>query len=325
MKILIIGDPHYSKSNEEETDQAEREIERVIKISKPDKIVILGDTIDTLHNISLTRATKWLLDLNSSHSVTLLIGNHDRTSNQDYMSEYHPFVALEDRMDIINQTKVDNDILYVPYVPDGRFKEAIEGINMKNIKLVFCHQFFEGCGFAARDIAPSVRTISGHIHTRMILKNGVSSEPDKLLLSSGKYDVYYPGSLLCKTFADAPDRYIAVVDSESGSITEYKINVPVRITYKIENSLYKKDELILKSASKYTRFEIVGTADEIKKINKDKKIINAKSNGAAFIIRCSHVDKVEPIPMESYETQLTTRIINHSERAHHILASILSE
>lgn len=48
MSTLLIGDPHYKKSNKDETEQMERAIlEYLDGDIRIEKIVVLGDILDT--------------------------------------------------------------------------------------------------------------------------------------------------------------------------------------------------------------------------------------------------------------------------------------
>ena len=98
-------------------------------------IVIMGDILDThekIHTLPFCRAVNFILELSRLKKTFVLIGNHDRMSNNDFLSDEHPFIGIDDNNDnlsIVDKVLVYNDYLFVPYVPPGRFKEALNTIN----------------------------------------------------------------------------------------------------------------------------------------------------------------------------------------------------
>ena len=308
MKFLIIGDPHYSKNNREETEVAEREIQRVLQQTKPDHVVILGDLIDRLHLVAHTDAMQFVTTLSKQVPVILLVGNHDRISNQDYLSHYHPFHGLDDRVTVVDQPIVQHGVAWVPYVPDGKFEEAIQ--ELAPHRLMVAHQAFPGCGVHCQDQPPSVPVVSGHIHTRMVLWHG-QSVPVESALASGQWDVYYPGSLLCNQFRDAPARYLALVTlNPSLTITEFPIQVIARTLYTLQCPLTPEDKKLLKKANKYMKFYLSGEPGDVVETSKSKELRQAELLGAAV---GRHVVPIHvPITQSSYQEQLRQRIEAHT-------------
>ena len=184
LKFLCIGDPHFKTKNKKETDiMTKRTIEIARKLN-PDFIVILGDVLDTherIHVVPLTQAINWIEKISKIAHTYVLIGNHDRPNNSDFLSDYHPFNGLKTNS---NVTIVDNVVeeeingrkfIFVPYVPPGRFIDAlstkidIDKINEYDV--IFAHQEFYGAKMGAitsesGDKWPLIYpyVISGHIH-----------------------------------------------------------------------------------------------------------------------------------------------------------------
>src|SRR3990167_8585191 len=139
MRIFVLGDPHFKKDNLHIFEGICNEILSIIDERKPDLCVCLGDTLDTHDRIYLraqTMAMRFFADIARRCPLIILIGNHDRENNSDFMSKVHPFVGLESHPD-----------------------------------LIFCHQEFNGCnmgmvvstkGDVWSDKYPLI--IAGHIH-----------------------------------------------------------------------------------------------------------------------------------------------------------------
>nr|QBK90209.1 MAG: DNA repair exonuclease [Pithovirus LCPAC102] len=184
LTCLTIGDPHFKTKNKKETDEM---IEKSIELAKtlnPDFIVILGDVLDThekIHVVPLTQAINWIERMSKISTTYVLIGNHDRPNNSDFLSGYHPFNGLKDSNNIIIvDTAIEIEIkeykfLFVPYVPCGRFIEAISTIididDINSYSTIFAHQEFFGAKMGAiisthGDKWPLTYPfiISGHIH-----------------------------------------------------------------------------------------------------------------------------------------------------------------
>mgnify|MGYP002400813843 CR=1 FL=1 len=186
MKICVIGDLHIKKKNLSLWDHILQELLEIIKNEKIDMLISTGDTLDTHERIdlrSLCAAKNFYLTLAQKCQVYVLVGNHDRENNRDYLSDIHPFVGLSSAtLHIIAQPKVvtaeNVRFMFVPYVPRGQFSEALLscGYNVEKPDenrpyLIFAHQEFRGCKMNSvvsqkgDPWDPKLPTIiSGHIH-----------------------------------------------------------------------------------------------------------------------------------------------------------------
>jgi len=200
MNQLLIGDPHFKTNNSDETNSFTKETLKWLSENGEviDRIVVMGDVLDTHEKIHLKpfiRATKFILNLSKYAEVIVLVGNHDRPSNDVFMSSEHslyPFKYMSGDFDIKIIDKgwwdKENGFVYVPYVETGRFREALQFIGVgKNdlesdkIRSIFAHQEFMGAQLGgivstAGDIwntnYPPV--YSGHIHQYQVLKEGIT-------------------------------------------------------------------------------------------------------------------------------------------------------
>lgn len=278
MLYLVIGDPHYSSENKYETDVLEKEVDRLIKLAKPDKIVILGDLLHK-HNLSAQcRAISWLYHLADCRPTIVLVGNHDRRHNQDYMSDIHPFTGIRNnkRLIIVDKSVLIDEALFIPYVPNERFVDAIvECENADKGKVIFAHQALHGCGVAVDELWEiDTKVISGHIHDRMMINCG------KRVYDLDECNLYYPGAPLQHTFADEDIRYCCVVDvADTMKIEEYVLEVPKKMVITMK---YPIDVDKINQASRYTRFDIIGSMEECEEIKKMNCVKEAQNRGVVF-------------------------------------------
>ena len=141
---LCIGDQHFKKNNKKITDRLEKKSIELVEQYKPDFVVLMGD-ICHLHNmtemVSYDRVINYLRNLVKATSkigskLFLIIGNHDRRSNRDFMTEIHFFNSLKEWSEeiyVIDKTEVHEikgkQFCFVPYVPDGMFQKAVKDVD----------------------------------------------------------------------------------------------------------------------------------------------------------------------------------------------------
>lgn len=269
-KILLIGDPHFKVSNPLESDQFHDEVLKNIKNYEKqiDFIVILGDILDThekIHVQPLCRAINFLKMVSSFKRTFVLIGNHDRINNNVYMTEEHPFSSLKDsdlNIKIIDQTYFEEGFCFVPYVPNGKFLEAV-GDNLDKTECFFAHQEFLGCKMGAiisesgdswdEDYPP---VFSGHIHDYQM--------PQK--------NIIYTGTPYQHSFSDEENKGIFLLNFSSRE--DWNLE-------KIELNVIKK-KLITMNISDFDKYEVpekcmlkIGFIGDPVLI---KKILDKKSN-----------------------------------------------
>lgn len=284
---LVIGDCHFKVDNVRETDMMVDAILRTAKDKDPNFIVVLGDTLDrheSIHVSPLTRAVKFLHDLSNIAPVYLLIGNHDLKNNRQFLSNEHPFTALKywgSRMTVVDTTtKVnieDNTFVFVPYVPPGRFVEALDQISdWQSATCLFSHQEFKGCQMGALisqegDEWPLSNpfVVSGHIHDYQ--------EPQANMI--------YTGTPIQHAFGDRSDKTISYFKWLSKDIREHTridLELPRKKIVKLSISEvsnyvpHYKDEL---------KIVIEGTSSEIKGIMKHPNVLNWKKIGHKIVYR----------------------------------------
>lgn len=210
VSALLIGDPHFKINNIPLVERFMNELKNHLDNNKYNFIVCMGDLLDTherIHMQPFKYANDFLKLCSNYAPMFLIVGNHDRINNSDFMSNIHPWVSLcntsQNNINIIYKTTVlrtpDLNFLFVPYVPVGRFDEAIihtngpQETNKESLReladdflqdhdiiTVFAHQEIRGVkmGFITSsdgDIWPEERPflVSGHIHDYQKLSDNI--------------------------------------------------------------------------------------------------------------------------------------------------------
>lgn len=283
LSALVIGDPHFKVSNAIDTDLMCKAIYQQIEKLNPDIIVVLGDILDrheAIHVDPLSRSINFLRKLSIERKVYILIGNHDRKNNSDFLSEVHPFTALKQWNSIIIVDKVIIDtvnghkLVFVPYVPPGRFQEALSTVEGKekgkekgngsidDATVIFAHQEFKDAKMGAilstegDEWDKAILIISGHIH-----------DYDEL----SDY-IIYVGVPFQHAYGDKDDKTISFF-----TFNEYKTYTHVRIDLGLPKKILARieaanlDKFIVPKNSQ-VKLVITGTTEELKVVMKMSKI-----------------------------------------------------
>lgn len=200
-KILFIGDPHFKINNGIISDVFAAEC--VKSFAKyPDALCVIGgdvlDTHERLHQTPYNRALKFIDDLSKIGKVIVLVGNHDYENNQQFLSDRHWMNPLKkwSNVSIVDSPLHYDGFVFCPYVPPGRFLEALdtlEDVDWRSSRCIFAHQEFRGCvmGVTVSENGdkwnvhyPTV--VSGHIH-----------KPH-----SPQANIIYPGSVIQHNFGE---------------------------------------------------------------------------------------------------------------------------
>lgn len=217
IKVLFIGDPHFKIKNVEYIPLFTSRILNIVNSNKLDFIVVAGDLLDNHDRIDvepLNLALDFVDALRRKSSTFVLVGNHDYKNNQQFLSDHHWMNALKqwDNVTIVDNitefcpTESNAKFLFVPYVPPGKFIEAIETKisikNLNNFKGVFAHQEFYGCkmgpieskcGDKWDETWPIV--VSGHIHDKQW----------------SQQNIYYPGSAMQHAFGQSSENTVSLL------------------------------------------------------------------------------------------------------------------
>jgi DNA repair exonuclease SbcCD nuclease subunit len=293
MSVLVIGDPHFKVSNIKETEDMSKVIVKKAEELLPDMIVVLGDVLDrheTIHVSPLTRSINFLNKLRNIAPLYVLMGNHDLKNNRQFLSDEHPFTALKfwDNTTIVDSVKTitikDKLFVFVPYVPPGRFEEALnKADNWKEATCIFAHQEFKGC-----QMGPIVSVegdkwpleypfvVSGHIHDYQELQN----------------NILYTGTPIQHAFGDKSDKTISYF-----KFGEDRVHERIPLMLKMKKIVYITCADVTNYVpEKNSELKIVikGTSGEIKAIMKHINIDAWKKEG--------HKISYKDVPLGKSET-----------------------
>ena len=259
MKIIAIGDPHFRVDNIPEVDMFIDRMEALAKAESPNVIIILGDVLHTherIHTIPLNKAYEFIQKMSEIAPTYVLVGNHDYIQNQQFLTENHWMNGMKswgnvwvvDR--VVHLALEEYDFVLCPYVPNGRFEEALntlEDFDWKQSNCIFGHQEFYGCKMGAIvsvegdkwDLTfPNV--VSGHIHSRQKIQE----------------NVYYPGSALQHAFGESDKNSIAVLSFPEPTNSFYVL--------KEHDLCLPRKKIMYLDIERVDHFEVPQTEDDIK-------------------------------------------------------------
>lgn len=274
VKILAIGDQHFQPSNTEEIEEFLGKLEKYLEENKFDIIVSGGDLLHTherLFTQSLNKAIQYI-DLLTLHAPTyILVGNHDMIDCTQFLTDEHWLNVLKGKKNltvvdrIITEKLLNVQITFAPYVPDGRFVEAL---NLSDSlitdwhcsKMIFCHQLFNGVkmgAIVARDVEdwkeeyPYICCF--HVHDKQTVQD----------------NMFYTGTPFQHAYGESSDKTITVF-TISDSIEKDEVNLKMRKRYNIYLDISEVNDWLPKKNSR-TRLSLRGTYEQYKAFNKTSK------------------------------------------------------
>lgn len=231
MAIICVGDLHIQKRNLNIFKEFREKFIAFIKTQHDiDTIVILGDVLHTMNIVNiqcLNVAVEFFKELdNLNMKIMIIVGNHDYIGPNEYLSKNH-WMNVVSLFNPHNITIVDNIVrhngnIYLPYVPEGRFAQTLENVDLTNVKYIFCHQEFLGSVYEFGNIVSEngeewtrdsgTIIISGHIHKKQWINK----------------NIYYTGTPYQTRFNESPDKTISLI--RNNKITEIDLDLPKMIT-----------------------------------------------------------------------------------------------
>lgn len=305
---LVFGDPHIKITELKVSQEMINAILRVAQEKNPDFIVCLGDTLDRheiIHTEPLVIATKFLADLSDIAPLYLIIGNHDRINNSDYMTERHPFYALKKwkNVTVVDTTRVVEiqgmKFFFAPYVFPGKFHEALEGFNIQECKAGFAHQEIYGTKMGC---VVSIKgdkwpldyplLITGHIHDRC----------------SPQQNVLYIGTPRQINFDEECDKTISLFSFED-KIKEERISLglPQKVVVKLTPDQFSSFKPPSNSQLKVI---IEGSKAELQAAMKLEKIKEFRKQGIKVLSKEIQTKVIPRIRDKKFRDRLYERVKN---------------
>ena len=296
ISILVIGDPHIKTSNIPEVDLFIKNVTQIAAEKKPTLIVCLGDTLDTmetLHTIALNKAIEFINAMRKISPLYILVGNHDMCNCTQFLTKDHWMNFLKEFSNVVvidTVVKISLDwmkIVFAPYVPPGRFIEALDTLGDEkwmDSDCIFAHQEIKGCilnsntsttGDVWHESFPPL--ISGHIHMRQ------RPYPN----------VYYVGSTMQHDFGDIHSKFVDIIKfsptlKKDFVVEEFDLNLPQKIV------LHKNiEEIATFSLEKKTndkiKIALSGSAEEHKTFKKSEKYKELVKEGVVIAFKRNSV------------------------------------
>jgi DNA repair exonuclease SbcCD nuclease subunit len=303
--VLCIGDPHIQISNIPETDLL---IERLINLAtqkKPDLIIVLGDILHTherLHTIALNKAYELINNMRLISKTYVLVGNHDMINNQVFLNENHWLSGMKEWENtvivdkVLTETINSEKFIFVPYVPPGRFQEALNtiGSEWKDCSCIFAHQEFSGCKMGAiisveGDKWPIAypQVVSGHIHSRQIPQE----------------NIYYTGSAMQHAFGESEKNIIAYLIFQNKKYEREEIDLQLPRKKIVYMDVEDVDNYEVPQTEDTLKVTLSGNYDQFKALKKTKKYKNLLDKGVKVIFKPKKIKKEDENTTVSKEDQ----------------------
>jgi len=291
---LCIGDPHFRLENIREVEMFTDLVVELATIRKPTFIVLLGDILhdhEKINTVAMNHAYDLIRKLRDIAPLYVLVGNHDACTNQIFLSDHHWLngmkewrgVTIVDR--VVTAEIQDEFFTFVPYVPPGRFFEALDTNPVwKSSKCIFAHQEFHAAKLGAiiSDVGDKWNTdlpyvISGHIHSKQTLESGV----------------FYTGSALQVAFGE--NEHVTVT---LASFSECKIpnldNIDLglprkRILYTDSGSVA---DIIIPETEGDIKVSVSGNSEEFKLFKKTKKYKDLVDSGIKVVFKQTRAEVI---------------------------------
>lgn len=313
--VATVGDPHFKKNNVLESEEMVKRLVEVFTEKKPTIIVVLGDVLhrhETINVFPLNRAEDMIRKLSKIAPTFVLIGNHDRPNNSNYLTEEHPFNALKDWqntyiVDVVKDVTLGGKrFLFVPYVPPGKFMDALNTIEnpLENVSCIFSHQEYEGAKMGAivskaGDKWPleNPLVISGHVHDYDMLQP----------------NIIYTGTPIQHSFGDKNDKTVSIFTFNDEGWKQERIDlglrkkVIIRITPEELHNYVPPDDVDVK-------LKVRGDEGAIKAAVKLEKVRELRNQGVNVVFETIRNLKADsPLanrPKISYRDRLFNEINN---------------
>lgn len=301
---LCIGDPHIQVSNLPEVNIFIERVTTLARNKRPDIIVILGDTLHTherLHTVALNKAYELINNMRAISKTYVLVGNHDYIQNQQFLTENHWLCGMKEWNNVVIVDRAisaiiqDEKFVFVPYVPPGRFEEALNTLEeeWEDASGIFAHQEFSGCKMGAiisveGDKWPLTypHIISGHIHSRQI----------------PQANIYYSGSAMQHAFGESEKNIIAYLTFQDAEYEREEIDLGLprkKIVYMDVDAL---DEYKVPDTEDKIKVTVSGVYDQFKALKKTQKYKELLDKGVKVVFKPKKLEKKENILEDGTDT-----------------------
>jgi len=290
---IFIGDPHFQVGNIPEVDIFLEKITKLAEERKPDFIVIGGDILHTherLHTTALNKAYELVDKMRKISYTYVLVGNHDLENNQQFLTERHWMNGMKEweNVSIVDKTicnYINNEkFVFVPYVPPGRFQDALNVLSetWSDASCIFAHQEFAGCKMGAivsveGDKWPEdyPEIISGHIHSRQI------PQPN----------IYYTGSAMQHAFGESEKNIIACLTFNiEGTYEKDEVDLCMPRKKIIYKDVKELEDYVPTETEDKVKVTVSGEYEEFKALKKTKKYKQLIKEGVKVVFKPKKIE-----------------------------------
>lgn len=286
---LVIGDQHFKIDNLHLIPKYIQKIGNIIQEKNPTFVVLLGDMLHTherIHTLPLNKAYELIDFVRKLCKTYILVGNHDHINGTQFLTNNHWLNGLKEWENIIIVDDVYEEIInekkfiFMPYVPAGRFHEALDTLesDWKDSCCIFAHQEFYNCKMGSilsveGDKWPLEypNVISGHIHDNQTLQE----------------NIYYPGSSLEVSYGQNNFNVIAYVEFEndnSYTLEELELNMPQKKIVYIDIENMDEYKPPIDTENQY-KLSLNGDYNEFKSFKKTQKYKDIIKKGIKIVFK----------------------------------------
>lgn len=294
VSILVIGDLHFTERSVPITEKLTPQVLKIIKDRSPDYVVVLGDILDRFGKADVqlqSTAVRFLRDISLLVPLLIIIGNHDIPNKTMFMTSDHGFSAVKywDNVTIADISCVTIKVkgltfAGVPYVPNGRFQEALDTADTTDVRAIFAHQEFKGCEIKGNLSCDGDRweinkplVISGHIHNHQWPQSNLCYVGTPYNENFGEKDIK---SISMFTFYTENSSFKIASDSCDFNEERIYLDLPRRIEYTCKAKNIDQWKL---PKGVIAKLRIVGTVSENIAVKKFSTIKNLKSQGVTIV------------------------------------------
>jgi DNA repair exonuclease SbcCD nuclease subunit len=317
--VLCIGDPHIQVANIVETDLLIKGLVTLATEKQPDLIIVLGDVLHTherLHTTALNKAYEMIDKLRLIAKTYVLVGNHDMINNQVFLNENHWLSGMKEWSNtvivdkVLSETIKKEKFVFIPYVPPGRFEEALNTMDgeWKDASCIFAHQEFAGCKMGAIISVEGDKwpisyphIVSGHIHSRQIPQE----------------NIYYTGSAMQHAFGESEKNIIAFLTFKNGKYERDEVDLQLPRKKIVYMDVEDLDTYTVPETEDTLKVTVSGNYDQFKALKKTKKYKNLLDKGVKVIFKPKKIKK------ENCDTE-DDKNITSSSNFQTILGSIIN-
>jgi DNA repair exonuclease SbcCD nuclease subunit len=267
--------------------------EKMLELKDISFIIVAGDILDTHEKINtqlMNRAYKLIKQLRTIAPVYVLVGNHDYINNQQFLTDNHWMNGMKEwyNVNVVDfPTRFTSDsgqvYTFVPYVPPGRFEDALNKVNWKDSACIFAHQEIKGCKMGC------INSIDGDIweETWPMLVSGHIHERQKIATN-----VLYPGSVLNHAFG-SDNQGISKLTFVNNVMNEEHVDIGLEkksIIYENVQNVndIPKDKLVIQN-----KLCLAGEPKDIKAFKKTKEYFDLKTKGLKITFKISKDSQID--------------------------------